>query len=103
MMREIESRYWIAPTLAASRSFLEPLQNGGSQKHGRAQAMVADALLWAARARSIMISVRSPVSTAAPTARYHGVTSAVDVAGDYIVASKGGDAILSINAAQGAA
>ena len=51
MMREIDSRYWIAPTLSPPDSFLEPLQNGGVRSMGvhkpwsptRSYGLVADA------------------------------------------------------------
>ena len=102
MMREIESRYWIAPTLAASRSFLEPLQNGGVKSMGVHKP-------WSpSRSCGLLVQLDQsfrPVASfhSRANGRYHGVTSAIEVAGSYIAASKGGDAILSIDASQGGA
>ena len=102
MIAEIESRYWIAPTLAASRSFLEPLQNGGVKSMGVHKP-------WSpSRSCGLLVQLDHgfrPVASfhSRANGRYHGVTSAIEVAGSYIVASKGGDAILSIDGAQGSA
>jgi hypothetical protein len=102
MMREIESRFWIAPTLAASRSFLEPLQNGGVKSMGVHKP-------WSpTRSYGLLVTLDHdfrPVASfhSRANGHYHGVTSAVAVTGNYIVASKGGNAILSINAADGGA
>ena len=67
MMREIDSRYWIAPTLSPPDSFLEPLQNGGVRSMGvhkpwsptRSYGLVAG---------SITTFSPSTATTAAPTA-----------------------------------
>ena len=102
MMREIESRYWIAPSLAASRSFLEPLQNGGVRSMGVHKP-------WSPT-RSYGLLVRldhdfRPVASfhSRANGRFHGITSAIEVAGAYIIASKGGDAILSVHSSGAAA
>ncbi len=100
MLREIESRYWIAPTLTAAHSFLEPLQNGGVKSMGVHKP-------WSpTRSYGLLVTLDAdfrPVSSfhSRANGRYHGVTSAIEVAGNYIVASKGGNAILSIDARVG--
>ena len=79
--RDRPRAYWIAPALSASRSFLEPLQNGGVRTMGihkpwsptRSYGLVVEPRQRAAAGRQL--------STAAPTARRHGVTSAIAHAG----------------------
>lgn len=100
MMNEIESRHWIAPTLAASQSFLEPLQNGGVKSMGVHKP-------WSpTRSYGLLVKLDAafrPISSfhSRANGQYHGVTSAIEVAGKYIVASKGGNAILAIDAGEG--
>ena len=102
MMRQIESRYWIAPSLAASHSFLEPLQNGGVKSMGVHKP-------WSpTRSYGLLVTLDHdfrPVASfhSRANGRFHGITSAIEVAGAYIVASKGGNAILSIDASGAAA
>ena len=98
MMREIDSRYWIAPTLSPPESFLEPLQNGGVRSMGvhkpwsptRSYGLVA---LLDANCQP----VRSFHSRA--NGRFHGVTSAILHEGDLLAASKGGNHILKLSQA----
>ena len=100
MMRDIDSRYWIAPSLSASRSFLEPLQNGGVKTMGihkpwspsRSYGLVAE-----------LDGNFQPVASYHSRANgtRHGITSAVEHDGAIIAASKGGDAILSITPDKG--
>ncbi len=100
MMREIDSRYWIAPTLSPPDSFLEPLQNGGVRSMGvhkpwsptRSYGLVAtlDARL-------------QPVSSyhSRANGRFHGVTSAIAIDGVILAASKGGNHIIRVQAGGG--
>lgn len=95
MMREIDSRYWIAPTLSPPDSFLEPLQNGGVRSMGvhkpwspsRSYGLVA-------RLDSECQPVESFHSRA--NGRFHGVTSAISHQGTILAASKGGNHILKL-------
>ena len=100
MMREIDSRYWIAPTLSPPDSFLEPLQNGGVRSMGvhkpwsptRSYGLVATL-------DSRMQPVTSYHSRA--NGRFHGVTSAIALDGTILAASKGGNHIIKVQADEG--
>lgn len=95
MMREIDSRYWIAPTLSPPENFLEPLQNGGVRSMGvhkpwsptRSYGLVA----------MLDQNVR-PLSSfhSRANGRFHGVTSAITVDGAILAASKGGNHVLRV-------
>jgi hypothetical protein len=95
MMREIESRFWIAPTLAPAGSFLEPLQNGGVRSMGVHKP-------WSpTRSYGLLVKLDAdfrPVASyhSRANGRHHGVMAAIEHAGSYIVAAKGGDAILRL-------
>jgi hypothetical protein len=95
MIGEIDSRYWIAPSLSASRSFLEPLQSGAVKSMGIHKP-------WSpSRSWGLVVELDANLQ---PTASYHsrangtrhGVMSAVEHEDTIIAASKGGDAILRI-------
>ncbi|MGE0503550.1 MAG: strictosidine synthase [Rhizobiaceae bacterium] len=95
MMEEIEPRYWIAPSLGAGRSFLEPMQVGGLKQLGILKA-------WApTRSYGLVIGLDAdsePVASFHSRAdgQRHGVTSSVEFGGRLIATSKGGDVIVSI-------
>ena len=97
MMRELASDHWVCPTLAPARSFLEPLQGGAIRTHGIFKP-------WAPT-RSYGLLVRldarfQPVASYHSRAdgQYHGVTSCVETGPHVLVASKGGNAILALDA-----
>ena len=96
MIGEIDSRYWIAPSLAPARSFLEPLQNGGVRSMGIHKP-------WSpSRSCGLVVELDFQLQPAASyhsraNGRRHGVTSAIAHDDAIIVASKGGDAILSVS------
>lgn len=93
MMREIDSRYWIAPTLSPPESFLEPLQNGGVRSMGVHKP-------WSPARSYGLVALLD--GKAQPTAsfhsrangRFHGVTSAMVADGAILAASKGGNHIV---------
>ena len=101
MMREIDSRYWIAPTLSPPESFLEPLQNGGVRSMGvhkpwsptRSYGLVA-----------LLDDGFQPVASyhSRANGRFHGITSAIHHEGAILAASKGGNHIIGIRSAEGA-
>lgn len=95
MMREIDSRFWIAPTLSPASSFLEPLQNGGVRSMGvhKPWSPTRSYGLIALLDRDFQ-PVRSFHSRA--SGRFHGVTSALYEDGAIIAASKGGNHIVRI-------
>jgi hypothetical protein len=95
MMREIEPELWIAPSLSATQSFLEPMQLGGLKQLGMLKP-------WAPT-RSYGLVVRldgayEPQSSFHSRAdgQRHGITSCVEVNGRLLTTSKGGHAIMSI-------
>ena len=101
MLQEIEPDYWLAPSLAPPRSFLEPMQGGALRMHSILKP-------WApTRSYGLMIRLDDNFR---PVASYHsrtdgarhGVTSCLDVGGRLLVASKGGDAIVELQLAEGA-
>jgi len=88
MMREIEPDYWIAPSLHAPRTFLEPLQ-GGSLKH------LGILKPWAPT-RSYGLVIRlddafAPQDSLHSRAdgTFHGVTSCVEREGRLLASSRG--------------
>lgn len=100
MMREIEDRFWIAPSLSPSRSFLEPLQNGGVRVMGIHKP-------WSpTRSYGLVVELDAnlqPVTSFHSRANgaRHGVTSAIAVGDEIIVAAKGGDVVLRLKASAG--
>ena len=100
MMREIDSRYWIAPTLSPPDSFLEPLQNGGVRSMGvhKPWSPTRSYGLVATLDRNLQ-----PVTSfhSRANGRFHGVTSAITFNGAILAASKGGNHIIRLNAGAG--
>ena len=101
MMAEVEPRYWIAPSLSSSRSFLEPLQCGGIKTMGVHKP-------WSpTRSYGLVVKLDAslrPVSSLHSRANgtRHGTCSAVELGGRVYVASRGGDAVLAIDLAEAA-
>jgi hypothetical protein len=100
MMREVPREYWIAPALASGASFLEPLQCGGVKTMGVHKP-------WSpARSYGLVVKLDAamrPVASFHSRANgmRHGVTSVVELGGRVFAASKGGNAILEIDATGG--
>lgn len=97
MMRDIPEAYWIAPSLAAPRSFLEPMQGGALKQLGMLKP-------WApTRSIGLVVALDERFRPAASwhsraDGTRHGVTSCIeDAAGDLLIASKGGDAVLRLD------
>lgn len=95
MMAEVPDEVWIAPSMAAPQTFLEPLQGGGLKHLGIVKP-------WAPT-RSYGLVLRldetfQPVFSMHSRAdgRRHGVTSCVETGGRLLAASKGGDVIVSL-------
>jgi hypothetical protein len=99
MMAEVEPRYWIAPSLSSSRSFLEPLQCGGIKTMGVHKP-------WSpTRSYGLVVKLDAslrPVSSLHSRANgiRHGTCSAVELGGRVYVASRGGDEVLTIDPAE---
>jgi hypothetical protein len=95
MMSEIDPDYWIAPSLYAARSFLEPLQGGAVKQLGELKP-------WAPT-RSYGLIVRldlngQPVESLHSRANgtRHGITSCLPQENAVLVASRGGDTIVAV-------
>jgi hypothetical protein len=96
MMDEVPPDYWVGPTLAPMKSFLEPLQGGTLKK-------LAAIKPWAP-SRSYGLVVRldedyQPVFSFHSRAdgTRHGITSALEVDGRLLAASHGSNAIVGID------
>jgi hypothetical protein len=99
MMSEIDPDYWIAPALANGRSFLEPIQGGALKQMGVLKP-------WApSRSYGLVIKLDDDfeptlsLHSRADGSR-HGTTSVLEHAQILFVASKGGDAVLSMPVAE---
>jgi Strictosidine synthase len=95
MVTEVDPAFWIAPTLSAPKSFLEPLQNGGVKSMGVHKP-------WSpSRSCGLVVELDKdfrPIAShhSRANGNMHGVTSAIWREGSIIVASRGGDAILKL-------
>ena len=102
MLGEIDSGYWIAPSLSASRSFLEPLQSGGVKTMGIHKP-------WSpSRSYGLIVELDNsflPVTSYHSRANgtRHGITSAIEHEGKIIATSRGGNLILRISPETGQA
>ena len=94
-MREVESQFWVAPSLHAARDYREPLQAGAIKQLGELKP-------WApSRSYGLVVHldedfqpVRSFHSRA--DGKRHGITSCVEAEGKVLVTSKGGDVVLAL-------
>ena len=99
MMAEVDPKWWVAPTLSRATSFYEPMQGGAIRTHGIVKP-------WAPT-RSYGLLVRLDAAFR-PVASYHsradgwfhGITSALPFGDRVLVASRGGNAILSLTPVQ---
>jgi hypothetical protein len=102
MLAEIAPQQWIAPSLYPSRSFLEPLQNGGVRSMGVHKP-------WSpSRSYGLVVELDEALQPVAShhsraNGQRHGITSAIAHGGRLIAASRGGDAILAFASGEGRA
>ena len=95
MMLEIDDEFWIAPSLAAPRSFLEPLQGGALKQLGILKP-------WApTRSYGLVVQLGERFEPklsfhSRADGRRHGITSCLEIGGRLLATSKGGDAIVSL-------
>ncbi len=95
MMREVNPRYWIAPTLTSTRSYLDPMQGGGMITHGQLKP-------WApTRSYGLVVHLDAALQPVAShhsraDGRFHGITACVEIGGELFISSKGGGAILKL-------
>lgn len=95
MMSDIPEELWVAPSISAVKSFLEPLQGGALKQLGILKP-------WApTRSYGLLIRLDESLEPRASLhsradGRRHGITSCVEFEGRLVATSKGGDAIVSI-------
>lgn len=100
MMREVDPRFWIAPSLSAAQSFLEPMQVGGLKQLGVLKP-------WApTRSYGLVIGLDAGHEPAVSfhsraSGQRHGVTSCVEFGGRLLATSKGGGVVVSLPLPQG--
>ena len=101
MMADIPDEFWIAPSISAARSFLEPLQGGALKQLGILKP-------WApTRSYGLVVQLdetfepRDSFHSRADGQR-HGITSCVEHGGRLLATSKGGDVIVAIPLNDGA-
>lgn len=96
MMRDIDEGFWIAPSLNAPQSFLEPLQGGALKQLGMLKP-------WApTRSFGLVLALDNqfrPVASwhSRADGTRHGITSCIEDNGDLLITSKGGDAVLRLD------
>ena len=99
MMAEVDQKWWVAPTLSPATSFYEPMQGGAIRTHGIIKP-------WApTRSYGLLVRLDAtfrPIASYHSRAdgRFHGITSALPFGDRVLVASRGGNAILSLQEAQ---
>ena len=100
MIEQVPPAYWIAPALASSRSFLEPLQCGGIRTMGIHKP-------WSP-SRSYGLVVRLDQNMQPQFSLHsrangtrHGICSVVERDGQLVIASRGGDCVLVVDLASG--
>jgi hypothetical protein len=100
MLAEIAPEHWIAPSLHPSRSFLEPLQNGGVRSMGVHKP-------WSpSRSYGLVVELDQNLEPVAShhsraNGERHGVTSAIAHDGRLLAASRGAGAILAFDSGEG--
>ncbi|MER9655738.1 hypothetical protein NKJ26_19810 [Mesorhizobium sp. M0152] len=100
MIDQVPPAYWIAPTLASSRSFLEPLQCGGIRTMGIHKP-------WSP-SRSYGLVVRLDQNMQPQFSLHsrangtrHGICSVAEKDGQLFIASRGGDCVLAVDLVSG--
>lgn len=95
MLSQVPPAYWIAPALASSRSFLEPLQCGGIRTMGIHKP-------WSpSRSYGLVVRLDQKMQPqfslhSRANGTRHGICSVAEKSGLLFIASRGGDCILSV-------
>lgn len=95
MMAEIEPRFWIAPSLSPTQSFLEPMQLGGLKQLGILKPWAPTRSFGLIICLDSALEPRLSFHSRADGTR-HGITSSLEVESRLLTTSKGGNAIVSI-------
>ncbi|WP_137934286.1 NHL repeat-containing protein [Mesorhizobium comanense] len=96
MIDQVPPAYWIAPALASSRSFLEPLQCGGIRTMGIHKP-------WSpSRSYGLVVRLDQKMQPqfslhSRANGTRHGICSVADRDGKLFIASRGGDCVLAID------
>ncbi|MER8372064.1 hypothetical protein [Mesorhizobium sp. M1406] len=100
MLDQVPPAYWIAPALASSRSFLEPLQCGGIRTMGIHKP-------WSpSRSYGLVVKLDQNMQPqfslhSRANGTRHGICSVAEKDGSLFIASRGGDCVLVIDLASG--
>ncbi|BCG72404.1 hypothetical protein MesoLj113a_35620 [Mesorhizobium sp. 113-1-2] len=100
MIDQVPAAYWIAPALASNRSFLEPLQCGGIRTMGIHKP-------WSpSRSYGLVVRLDAKMQPqfslhSRANGTRHGICSVAEKGGRLLVASKGGDCVLTVDLASG--
>jgi hypothetical protein len=100
MLDQVPPAYWIAPSLASSRSFLEPLQCGAIRTMGIHKP-------WSpSRSYGLVVKLDPDMQPqfslhSRANGSRHGICSVAESDGRLFVASKGGDCVLALDIASG--
>ncbi|TPL87406.1 hypothetical protein FJ950_04695 [Mesorhizobium sp. B2-3-14] len=100
MIDQVPPAYWIAPAMASSRSFLEPLQCGGIRTMGIHKP-------WSpSRSYGLVVKLDQNMQPqfslhSRANGTRHGICSVVEKGGQLFVASRGGDCVLAVDLASG--
>jgi hypothetical protein len=96
MIEQVPPAYWIAPALASSRSFLEPLQCGGIRTMGIHKP-------WSpSRSYGLVVKLDRDMQPqfslhSRANGRRHGICSVAEKDGKLFIASRGGDCVLAVD------
>jgi len=96
MMEEVEEQFWVAPTLCAATSYLEPLQGGAIRTHGIIKP-------WApTRSYGLLVRLNDafqPIDSwhSRADGTRHGLTSCAEWDSVPHVSSKGGNELLRVS------
>ncbi len=99
MMASVPTEFWIAPSLASGTSFLEPLQCGGIKTMGVHKP-------WSpSRSYGLVVKLDANLQPlyslhSRANGSRHGTTSAIEDEGRVVVASRGGNCLVSIDTAE---
>ncbi|MFD2058482.1 hypothetical protein ACFSQT_36985 [Mesorhizobium calcicola] len=95
MLEQVPPAYWIAPALASSRSFLEPLQCGGIRTMGIHKPWSPSRSYGLVVRLDRQLQPQFSLHSRANGTR-HGICSAAERDGRLFIASRGGDCVLSV-------
>lgn len=96
MMRDVPEELWIAPSLTAPQSFLEPLQGGSLKQLGMLKPWAPTRSFGLVLALDEHFRPMASWHSRADGTR-HGITSCMEDGAGLLIASKGGNAVLRLS------